>query len=83
MVSARHSGTEPPPAPASTELDDETLLREGGAALEQRLGRLGMLRHLRLLTGGRDRFEDIRERWANLTVDEILDRMARPDLVAR
>ena len=74
---------EPPADVGETALDDEALLREGGAALEKRLGRLGMLRYFRLLTGGRDRFEDIRERWAELSVDEMLERMGRTDLVSR
>ena len=60
------------------ELDDDPIVREGEAALEARLGTMGMLRFLRIMAGGRDRFEDLRKPWEGMTMDEALQRMGIP-----
>lgn len=65
----RHDEPQPP---GRKRPDDETLLREGYEALRQRLGVVGSVRFLRLLSGERDNFEDIRSAWEDLSVDEIL-----------
>jgi hypothetical protein len=65
-------------ASRAIELDDAAVVREGEAALEERLGTMGMLRFLRLVAGGHDRFEDMRKRWEGMTLDEALQRMGIP-----
>jgi hypothetical protein len=65
-------------ASSAIELDDDAIVREGEAALAERLGTMGMLRFLRLVAGGRDRFEDLRKRWEGMTLDEALQRMGIP-----
>ena len=52
-------------------LADADILRLGGEALRKRLGRIGELRYLVLVAGGRDRFEDLRQRWAGISLEEI------------
>jgi hypothetical protein len=52
-------------------VDDTTLMREGRQALEQRLGVLGSLRFLRLVSGQNDRFEDIRRKWEDMSEEEL------------
>jgi hypothetical protein len=51
---------------------DPELLRRGREALEERLGVLSTIRFLRLVAGGRGRWEDIRADWADMTVEEIV-----------
>lgn len=50
---------------------DATILRDGEAALQERLGAVESLRFLRLIGGGKERWEDIRAAWAELTDDEL------------
>lgn len=57
-------------------LDDPGLLREGHAALRERLGFLGSLRFLRLVTGQADRFEEIRTAWEDVSEEELFARPA-------
>lgn len=56
---------------APQEPDDRTILREGREALRQRLGVLGSLRFLRLISGQTDRFEDIRKEWKDMSEEEL------------
>lgn len=51
--------------------DDGVLLSEGRAALRERLGVLGSLRFLRLISGQSDRFEDLRKEWEDLSEEEL------------
>jgi hypothetical protein len=52
-------------------VDDQTLMQEGRQALQQRLGVLGSLRFLRLVSGQNDRFEDIRREWEDISEEEL------------
>ena len=52
--------------------DDGVLLSEGRAALRERLGVLGSLRFLRLISGQTDRFEDLRKDWEDLSEEELV-----------
>lgn len=65
----RHNEPQPP---GRERPDDEALLGDGQEALRRRLGIVGSLRFLRLISGERDNFEDIRRAWEDLSVDEIL-----------
>lgn len=57
--------------------DRDALLEAGNRLLLEGLGADNALEFLRLLGGGRDRFEDIRRPWAGLSVDEALEEMRR------
>lgn len=52
--------------------NDDEVLAAGRTALEQRLGLAGTARFVRLLSGPRDRFEDLRRAWAGLSVAEMV-----------
>jgi hypothetical protein len=54
---------------------DDVLVREATAALEARLGTEGMLRFLRLLGGGRDRYEEIRRPLVAMSAAELEARL--------
>ena len=41
------------------------------------LGIDNALEFLRLIGGGRDRFDEVRQQWATLTVDEALEELRR------
>jgi hypothetical protein len=74
-MAGQRAGVKKSRAHSAIELDDDAVVREGEAALQERLGTMGMLRFLRLMAGGRDRFEDLRKRWEGMTLDEALQRM--------
>jgi hypothetical protein len=57
--------------------DRDALLDAGNRLLLQGLGVDNALEFLRLIGGGRDRFEDVRKQWAGLTVDEALNELRR------
>lgn len=67
-------------APMLDPRDREALLDAGNRLLLEGLGVDNALEFLRLIGGGRDRFEESRRQWANLTVDEALDEMRRAGL---
>ena len=68
------------PAPLLDPRDRETLLDAGNRLLLEGLGVDNALEFLRLIGGGRDRFEEIRRQWTDLSVDEALDEMRRTGL---
>lgn len=68
------------PAPMLDPRDREALLDAGNRLLLEGLGVDNALEFLRLIGGGRDRFEEIRRSWADLSVDEALDEMRRAGL---
>lgn len=60
--------------------DRDALLDAGNRLLLEGLGVENALEFLRLLGGGRDRFNDIRMQWASLTVDEAMEELHRVGL---
>lgn len=52
----------------------------GNRLLLEGLGVDNALEFLRLVGGGRDRFDEIRQQWANVTVDEALEELRRSGL---
>lgn len=67
--------THAPPVAPSAQRNDIVLLHEGEQALEERLGAEGLVRFLQLIGGGRPRFEDLREEWQGMGMDEALAAM--------
>jgi hypothetical protein len=68
------------PAPLLDPRDRDALLDAGHRVLLEGLGPENALEFLRLVGGGRDRFEDIRRQWAGLTMDEALAELRRSGL---
>lgn len=64
-----------------TPLPDDALLEAGRAALVGKLGVSGTLRFLRLLGGGRDRWDDLRRAWGDVPMDELEAQMRREGLL--
>lgn len=60
--------------------DRDTLLAAGNRLLLEGLGVDNALEFLRLVGGGRKRFDEIRQQWANLSVDEALEELRRSGL---
>jgi hypothetical protein len=58
--------------------NEAEILREGERVLEERLGPEGYLTYLRLIGGGRDRFEDIRKKRAGESATEVFKRLKKP-----
>ena len=73
---AKTSAAKRPP-PLFNPRDRDALVEAGNRLLLEGLGVDNALEFLRLLGGGRDRFEDIRRPWAGLSVDEALEEMRR------
>ena len=76
---ARTSATKRPPPPLDLR-DRDTLLDAGNRLLLEGLGVDNALEFLRLVGGGRDRFDDIRHQWSDLTVDEAMEQLRRSGL---
>jgi hypothetical protein len=57
--------------------DRDALLDAGNRLLPEGLGIDNAMEFLRLVGGGRDRFDEIRRQWASLTVDEALEELRR------
>jgi hypothetical protein len=68
------------PAPLLDPRDRDALLDAGNRVLLEGLGVDNALEFLRLIGGGRDRFEDIRRQWAGLSMDEALAELRRSGL---
>jgi hypothetical protein len=68
------------PPPLLDPRDRDALLAAGNRLLLEGLGVDNALEFLRLVGGGRDRFEDIRRQWTDLTVDEALEELRRSGL---
>jgi hypothetical protein len=60
--------------------DQEALLGAGNRLLLEGLGVDNALEFLRLVGGGHDRFEEIRQQWTGLTVDEAIEELRRSGL---
>jgi hypothetical protein len=60
--------------------DREALLNAGNRILLEGLGVENALEFLRLLGGGRDRFDDLRRQWADMSVDEAFEELRRTRL---
>lgn len=60
--------------------DRDNLLAAGNRVLLEGLGVDNALEFLRLVGGGRDRFDEIRRQWAGLTVDEAIEELRRSGL---
>lgn len=57
---------------APAKLDDEALRELASEAVVRKLGVVGYLRYLRLVAGGRDRFDELRMPLQRLTLDDAL-----------
>jgi hypothetical protein len=68
------------PAPLLDPRDRDALLDAGNRVLLEGLGVDNALEFLRLIGGGRGRFEDIRRPWAGLSADEALAELRRSGL---
>jgi hypothetical protein len=68
------------PTPLIDPRDRDALLDAGNRVLLEGLGIDNALEFLRLVGGGRDRFEDIRRQWAGLSMDEALAELRRSGL---
>jgi hypothetical protein len=60
--------------------DRDNLLAAGNRVLLEGLGVDNALEFLRLVGGGRDRFDEIRRQWTGLTVDEAIEELRRSGL---
>jgi hypothetical protein len=76
---AKTSAAKQPP-PLLDPRDQDALLGAGNRLLLEGLGADNALEFLRLIGGGRDRFEEIRKQWAGLSVDEAVEEMRRSGL---
>jgi hypothetical protein len=68
------------PRPLLDPRDREALLDAGNRLLLEGLGVDNALEFLRLIGGGRDRFDEIRRQWTGLSVDEAVEELRRSGL---
>jgi hypothetical protein len=68
------------PRPLLDPRDRDALLDAGNRLLLEGLGVDNALEFLRLVGGGRDRFDEIRRKWAGLSVDEAVEELRRAGL---